>query len=284
MLSRSAPAKVNLGLHVLRRRPDGYHEIETVFAPVGWGDRLTAEPRDRLNVTTTDPALPTDKGNLVWKAAEVLAEWAGIVPRVGLHLDKRVPYGAGLGSGSSDAAAVLRLCTELWALDVPEADLARLGASLGADVPFFLGDGPALGTGLGTDLAPLAHPVGVPWRCPFPLVVVVPPVHVSTAEAYELITPRATDRPDLALAVMSDDLDRWRREVTNDFEAPVVGRHPEVGRELDRLRHHGAPWAALSGSGSAVVGAFERITEAEAAAGDAKASGARVWVEPAARG
>ena len=303
-LSRLAPAKVNLGLHVLRRRDDGFHEIETVFAPLSWADELTAEPHPGLAVTTSDPALPTDRGNLVWRAAEVLADWAGIAPQARLHLDKRVPYGAGLGSGSSDAAASLRLCADLWGLDVPEDVLHGLAEGLGADVPFFLKKGAMVGTGLGGDLAPLekrergregegkgrtrgnpelafaaSPPSASPWRCPFWLAVVVPPVHVSTAEAYALVTPNHQDRPDLAAAIASNDLARWRREVTNDFEAPVVRRHPEVGAVLTALRQSGAPWAALSGSGSAVVGAFEDGGAAEGAVAAARAKGARVWVE-----
>ena len=159
--------------------------------------------------------------------------WAGIAPEASLHLDKRVPYGAGLGSGSSDAAATLRLLSSLWRLDVPEAEMHRLASGLGADVPFFLTEGPALGTGLGADLAPLLGTDGSLWRCPFWLVVAVPPVHVSTAEAYALVSPEARDRPDLSAAVVSNDLSRWRREVGNDFEAPVVARHPEIGGALE---------------------------------------------------
>lgn len=277
--TRFAPAKVNLGLHVLRRRLDGYHEIETVFAPIGWADALTAEPHDALTLSTSDPDLPTDRGNLVWKAAAALAEWAGIEPHARLHLDKRVPYGAGLGSGSSDAAAALRLCAELWEVQIPEPDLHRLAAALGADVPFFLGEGAAIGTGLGDSLAPLTRADGTPWRCPFALCVVVPDVHVSTPEAYGLVTPNDRERPDLATAILSDDLGRWRREVTNDFEAPIAARFRAIGQALDGLRDAGAGWAALSGSGSSVVGAFERVGDAEAAAEAARACGGRVWVE-----
>ena len=287
-LSRLAPAKVNLGLHVLRRRADGFHELETVFAPLSWADEIRADAHDGLALTTSDGALPTDRGNLVWRAAELLAEHVGIRPRARLHLHKRVPYGAGLGSGSSDAAATLRLCADLWDLDVPEPDLHALAARLGADVPFFLRDslprtrsgGAMLGTGLGGDLAPIRTPDGARWRCPFALAVVVPPVHVRTAEAYALVTPRDGDRPDLAAAILSNDLERWRREVTNDFEAPVADRHPKIGAALASLRDSGAHWAALSGSGSAVVGAFEEVASAEAAAEAAREKGARVWVEP----
>ncbi|MDX1419144.1 MAG: 4-(cytidine 5'-diphospho)-2-C-methyl-D-erythritol kinase, partial [Rubricoccaceae bacterium] len=150
-----APAKINLGLHVLRRRADGFHDVETVLVPIGWADGLTARPAPGLRFTCSDPALPTDDGNLVVRAARALAGWAGVAPAAALHLAKRVPYGAGLGSGSSDAAHTLRLLARLWGLDVPADALHGLAAGLGSDVPFFLGDGPALATGRGEVLTPL---------------------------------------------------------------------------------------------------------------------------------
>src|SRR5690606_28184317 len=121
---------------------------------------------------------------------------------------------------------------------------------------------------------------GVPYRCPFALCVAVPPVHVATAEAYRLVRPDDTVRPDLAAAVRSDDLDRWRRAVTNDFGGPVVARHPAIAAAKRALLDAGAGWAAMSGSGSAVVGAFEAPAAAGAAAEALAAAGCRVWVEP----
>jgi 4-diphosphocytidyl-2-C-methyl-D-erythritol kinase len=277
---REAPAKLNLGLRVLRRRPDGYHDLETVFVPVGWADRLGASPADGLRMTGSDPDLPTDDGNLVVRAARALAEYADIEAHARLHLEKRVPYGAGLGSGSSDAAAALLLLAGLWGLDVPEADLLGLAAGLGSDVPFFLHGVPALATGRGERLTPLVGADGAPWQSPFWLVVAVPPVHVSTAEAYRAVTPDAAARPDLAAAVTSNDLGRWRREVANDFEGPVVARYPEVGSARDALLSAGAGYAAMSGSGSAVFGAFENGDDARAAAERLAASGRRTWTEP----
>lgn len=276
---RLAPAKVNLGLRIPRRRPDGYHELESVFLPLAWADTVSAEPASALSLTCSDPALPTDRGNLVWRAAEALSDWAGIAPEARLHLDKQVPYGAGLGSGSSDAAAALRLLAGLWRLEVPEPAMHGLAAGLGADVPFFLLDGPALATGTGTTLSPLHSAESEPYRCPFALVVAVPDVHVPTAEAYSWITPEAPDLPPLAEAVASNDLARWRAEVTNAFEAPVVERFPAVGALRDGLLARGAGWAALSGSGSAVVAAFEATRAAQDAADAARASGARVHLE-----
>lgn len=274
-----ARAKVNLGLHVLRRRPDGYHDVETVLLPIGWADTLEAVPVHDLGFTCSDAALPTDDGNLVVRAARALAAWAGIAPRAALHLDKRVPYGAGLGSGSSDAAHTLRLLAGLWDLEVPAADLRALAAALGSDVPFFLLDGPALATGRGEVLTPLRGEDGAPYRLPFALVVAVPLVHVATAEAYRLVTPQDGARPDLVAAVVSNDLDRWRQELTNDFEGPILALHPEVRAAKARLLAEGAGYAALSGSGAAVFGVFERAADAAAAAGALGAEGLRVWHE-----
>jgi 4-diphosphocytidyl-2-C-methyl-D-erythritol kinase len=264
---------------VLRRRADGYHDVETALLPIGWADRLEAAPAEGLHFTCSDPALPTGDGNLVVRTARALAAWAGIEPRAALHLDKRVPYGAGLGSGSSDAAHTLRLLAGLWGLDVPDDAFHALAAALGSDVPFFLLDGPALATGRGEILTPLRGEDGAPYRLPFALVVAVPPVHVATAEAYGLVTPDDRGRPDLAAAVSSNDLARWRRELTNDFEAPVLARHPEIRAAKERLLGEGAGYAALSGSGAAVFGVFEGEGAAEVAGAALRAQGCRVWIE-----
>ena len=275
--TRTAPAKLNLGLHVLRKRLDGYHDLESAFVPIGWSDVLTAAPATELTLSCSDPDLPTDGGNLVVRAARALAAHAGIEAHASLHLEKCVPYGAGLGSGSSDAATALRLLADLWRLGVPENEMHALAAGLGSDVPFFLDGVPALATGRGERLEPLVRPDGTPWRCPFWLVVAVPPVHVSTAEAYRAVTPRAENRSCIAATVVSDDLARWRRDLVNDFEAPIVARHPAIGEARDALVDAGAGYAAMSGSGSAVFGAFDAEAPARAAA---RLSGCRTWVEP----
>ena len=277
--ARRAPAKVNLGLHVLRRRPDGFHDLATVFLPLGWADRLSGRKADEITLATSDPGLPTDRSNLVVRAALALRQWAGD-PGLGavLHLEKRVPYGAGLGGGSSDAAAALRLLARLWAVDVSEAELHTLALDLGSDVPFFLDGVAAHGTGRGERLTPLLDADGRPYRCPFWLVVAVPPVHVSTAEAFAGVAPDDGPRPDLASAVASNDLARWRAEVTNDFQGPVEAVHPEVRAAREALLEAGAGHAMLSGTGSAVVGAFESEGAAVDAA-EALSASCRVWTE-----
>lgn len=277
--ARFAPAKVNLGLHVLRRRPDGFHDLATVFLPIGWSDRLSAGPARRLAFSSNDPHLPTGASNLVVRAAMALRLWMGDSARgATLRLEKNVPYGAGLGGGSSDAAATLRLLAELWSVDISEADLHDLALGLGSDVPFFLDGVPAHGTGRGERLVPLVGADGAPYRCPFWLVVVVPPVHVSTADAFARVTPDDRCRPGLAAAVVSNDLARWRAEVTNDFQASVEAAEPTIARTREALLRAGAACAVLSGTGSAVVGVFEQEDVARTA-GQRLAKTCRVWVE-----
>lgn len=275
-MQKDAPAKLNLGLHVRRRRPDGYHDLETVFVRIPWSDTLTAVPAERLVFTCSDPALPTDERNLCVRAARQLAAAFDVPCSAALHLEKRVPYGAGLGGGSSDAATTLRLLSDLWKLDATAPQLHALAAALGSDVPFFLGPAAAHATGRGERLEPLIDPATQePYQLPFATVVVVPPVQVSTAEAYRMVRPNDTARPDLRAVVCSNDLARWRAELVNDFERPVLEAYPAVQSALDALRDAGAGYAALSGSGSAVFGVFEDATRATAAAEAARLNGHR---------
>lgn len=281
VLTRIAPAKINLGLHVLRQRGDGYHDVETVLVRIGWADRLTAAPADALRFTCSDPALPTGTGNLCVQAARRLARAFDVERGAALHLEKRLPYGAGLGGGSSDAAATLRLLRELWSLEASMARLHAIAADIGADVPFFLQDAPAaVASGRGDVLRPLLSKDGDPYRIPFSLVVVVPGAQVSTAAAYARVQPHETGRPGLAALVRSDDLSRWRAELKNDFAPVVFAAHPEIEAARDLLMDAGAGYAALTGSGGAVFGVFADGGAAEAAAEAARQSGHRVHREP----
>ncbi len=276
-LRRSAPAKLNLGLHVLRLRADGYRDIETIFLPIAWHDTITVTPSDALTLSCSDPNLPTDERNLVLRAALRLSDVLGGSRGARLHLDKHLPYGAGLGSGSSDAAHTLRLLCTLWGVDLPHAQLEALAAELGSDVPFFLGDDPAYATGRGEQLSMLSGSDGEIYRCPFALVVATPPLHVSTARAYALVVPNDEHRPDLRVVVGSNDLERWRRELVNDFEAPVCAHYPELGHVRQALLDAGAGYAAMSGSGSSFWGAFEDSAQALAAAHALSKQGMRTW-------
>ena len=278
MPDRAAPAKLNLGLHVLRRRPDGYHDLDTVFVALPWHDTLAAAPAADLRLTVEGADLPVGDDNLVVRAARVLAAHAGVTAGAALRLDKRLPHGAGLGGGSSDAAAALRLLADLWRLDVPADTMHALARGLGADVPFFLDPRPMRATGIGDVLAPLVDDGGDPYVLPFPLVVAVPEgVRVSTAEAYRLVRPNDRDRADVGAVVASNDLDRWRRDLVNDFEAPVVAAHPPLAALRAALADAGAAYVSMSGSGAAFCGVFEDEAAATGAAEALRFAGHVVW-------
>jgi 4-diphosphocytidyl-2-C-methyl-D-erythritol kinase len=257
----AAPAKVNLVLDVLGRRPDGYHEIRTVFQAVDLADevRVVLGPVGiRVHVTGAD--VGPEKENLAYRAAEKFVAAFGAGGRgYDIHLTKRIPAGAGLGGGSSDAAAVLR-CLSVLASAPPSADeVGILGSELGSDVAFFLGASTlALGVGKGERLSPML---------PLPeahLVLALPPVHVGTADAYRALARGPWD-PGSVPAKPTPSLGDWTDAAAvlhNDFEAAVAAAHPEIASSLDALRASGARAAALSGSGAASFGIFQDAGEA----------------------
>lgn len=264
-LTEQASAKINLGLHVLRKRPDGYHDIETVFHRVDWNDTITAEPADQLSLTCSDPELPTDRRNLCLQAAHRLRDVFDVSGGAHLHLEKRIPYGAGLGGGSSDAAATLRLLRRLWGLSLTPQQLQEVAQEIGADVSFFLRSEPAAyATGRGDDLTPL-HQEDEPYRLPFPVLVAVPPIEVETPWAYRQVTPSNENRPALRDLVRANDLSSWQSRLTNDFEAPIVDAFPMVEALRERLTIHSDVYVSLTGSGGAVYAVFPSRELAEEA-------------------
>lgn len=265
VLAEQAPAKINLGLHVLRERPDGYHDIETVFHRIDWTDTITAEPAERLSLTCSDPELPTDERNLCLQAAYRLREDLEVRRGARLHLEKRIPYGAGLGGGSSDAAATLRLLVRLWGVSPSLERLQKTAREIGADVPFFLMDEPAAyAAGRGDDLTPL-YVDGTPYQLPFPVLVAVPPIGVETPWAYGQVTPADTNRPELRDLVRANDIRSWQDRLTNDFEAPIAEAFPAVAELRDQLATYPDAYVSLSGSGGAVYAIFPSIEWAERA-------------------
>ncbi len=284
-MTLEAPAKINLGLHVLRKRDDGFHDLESVFLRIGWADRLSFAYAEGLSMTCSDPSLPTDGSNLCMRAAQAVLNaadsWvpdAQDVPiGLAIHLEKRVPHGGGLGGGSSDAATCLEATNEQIGSPLSLSLLHDLAAAIGSDVPFFLmKEGVALGTGRGEILSPMAFPRALrdTW-----LVVVAPDVGISTAEAYGGISPRDGDRPDLSRLVRDGTLDEWRAELVNDFETSLFPSYPQVAELKDQLYAAGAGYASMSGSGSAVFGVF--TTEAAAQAAMAQlGEDKRSWVGP----
>jgi 4-diphosphocytidyl-2-C-methyl-D-erythritol kinase len=250
-LELTACAKINLALEVLNRRPDGYHEIATVMQTVDLADRLVLEEADELTVRTSAPGVPTDERNLAYRAAATLREAAGLERGVRIALDKRIPVGAGLGGGSTDAAAVLAGLNRLWGLRWPVARLQELAVGLGMDVPFFLRGGAALATGRGERLAPIDSAA-------LALVLVNPRFALSTAEVYGRVTPAMYSDGSLARRMAKALAGRRPGRVAaglhNGLEPAVRAAHPAIGQMQAALLAAGALGAAMSGSGPTVFG------------------------------
>ena len=194
-----------------------------------------------------------------------------------MHLDKRLPFGAGLGGGSSDAATTLLLVNEFMNINADPITLYELATRLGSDVPFFLESGALLASGRGEMLSPFLNEKDERYELPFDVGVVVPPIHVSTAGAYQNITPRGYGRVDLCELVRTNDLERWRAELVNDFEPTVFRKYPVIGEIKRHLLRLGAGYASMSGSGSAVYGLFEDREERKEALEFFKSKNMQVW-------
>lgn len=260
-----APAKVNLFLRVFDARPDGYHEIETLFQAVDLADRVRVElGGDGVRLDVEGARLGAEQDNLAYRAATRLLAELGRSDGARITLEKRIPVGAGLGGGSSDAAAVLRCLAALASVPLDDPRLRRIGAGLGSDVPFFLGLRPlAAGRGRGDVLEPFA---------PLPasdLVLVSPPVHVSTGWAYRALDEARRTRGSGGGPALRGRPSSWRdvvAEAHNDFQDLVAAAHPEVARALAALRAAGGRVALMSGSGSTCFGVFAERASAERAA------------------
>lgn len=253
-------AKVNLTLEVLGKRSDGYHELSTVLQAVDLFDRVTVETAGSISLETSDPALPTDDGNLIVRAAKLLREAAGVEAGARIVLDKRIPVAAGLGGGSSDAAATLWGLNRLWGLRWRRERLMALAVRIGMDVPFFLGPGRALGTGRGEVLKPLPTGGG------YAMVLVNPGVPLSTQEVYGRVPqgwraePEGTKR--LIGALKTRNAVKVAEALTNHLEHWVEPAMPVIGRMKAALLAAGALGVAMSGSGPTVFGVARSLAQA----------------------
>ncbi|MDR0543846.1 MAG: 4-(cytidine 5'-diphospho)-2-C-methyl-D-erythritol kinase [Odoribacteraceae bacterium] len=250
-------AKINLGLFVTGKRPDGFHDIETIFYPIALRDILEihlADGRGQCLLRCTGEASGPAADNLVARAYRLLSADFPL-PSARVHLHKRVPAGAGLGGGSSDGAFTLKALDALCDLQLGEARLREYAARLGSDCPFFISGQPVVARGRGEIMSPLD--VNLTGRA---VVVVKPPRSVSTAGAYRLLPPSPPARASLARAVQQPP-ERWTG-VENDFEKVVAALVPEVREIKERLLAEGALYASMTGSGSAVYGIFDRPPEA----------------------
>ena len=270
-----AHAKINLDLRVLGPRPDGYHELRTVFQSIALHDVIECVPRDGpFAIDCATAGVPLDRSNLVWRAAEAL--WRALrrpaqLRDVVIRLHKNIPLQAGLGGGSADAAATLIALARLWSVPVRPAQLTDVAAALGADVPFFLSGGTALGLGRGDEVYPLAD-LPRHW-----IVLLVPGFGVSTSDAYNWYDAER----DLRVSAREPQHvpGPWpsrAAQMVNDLEAPIARHHPEIDQMRTALRRAGALAAAMSGSGSAVFGLFQKRSDALTAVERLSGSGWKV--------
>jgi 4-diphosphocytidyl-2-C-methyl-D-erythritol kinase len=247
-----AYAKINWSLRITGKRADGFHDLETLFQTISLHDTLTFRESDRLSLTCDDPSIPVDDRNLVLRAARALG-----APPVAIELKKAIPAGGGLGGGSSDAAAVLVALSKHFGIDKPLADLAL---ALGSDVPFFLTGGTAYATGRGEVLTPMPNVDRIP------LLLLIPEERVSTASAFAALRhfspPIGVER---YRTIIDGGSLLHADELANDFEELIFALLPWLRELKTRLVEAGALWAAMSGSGSTIVGAFGRPAERDAA-------------------
>jgi len=249
------PAKINWVLRILGRRDDGFHEVATVLQAIDLWDELEISTSDTLELTCNDSTIPADSSNLVWKAAAALASAAaGNVPGARIHLRKTIPAGGGLGGGSSNAAGALAGLSAFWKLSMSQEELAAVGSTLGADVPFFLYGGTAVGTGKGDQIQT------IPFAGEKLILLGFPPVSISTAEVYRRFGAKLT-LPEIGVNLaglhglkLPENKDFGF--AVNDLESVVLSGWSELKHFRDALLEQGGQHAMLSGSGSTVLGVF----------------------------
>lgn len=249
-----SPAKINLGLQVLNKRKDGYHNINTVFYPVNIFDELEFSPSEQISVTTVGMNLPMEE-NIVYQAAFKLRKKIGIQMGADIKLTKRLPSGAGLGAGSANAAITLLALKSMWKSDISNTELLIIAQSLGADVPFFLRKGAAVGASRGEKL----NYIG--WQAKHKIAIVSPDIHISTPEAYRALgrtdkSPSPIDFP--KILYRSDENPSLLNMLTNDFEAYAFSAYPEIKAIKKKLYSEGAVFSMMSGSGSSIFAFFEK--------------------------
>ena len=281
MLRSAAPAKVNLCLHVAPTGADRYHPLASLVAFADVGDVLTARPGDGLSLAVEGPfgaVLAGEGDNLVLRAARAVAEAAGVRPDVAFVLDKRLPVASGLGGGSADAAAALRLTRDLLAPGMDDAALEALAFHLGADVAMCVRSRPSWAEGRGERLEP------VDWLPPLPGVLVNPGLPSPTGavyRAYDAGPPRAADRPEPPADVSVEGVITWLGDQRNDLEAPSIGLTPGAGDALGTLADTpGVALARMSGSGASVFGLCASVEDAKAVADHLRRRHGDWWVTP----
>ncbi len=250
-------AKINIGLDVVGRRSDGYHNIKTIMQKVSLNDIITVEKSDVITITSSASHIPTDERNLAYKAILAFGEYTGLDAKLSVHIQKRIPTQAGLGGGSSNAATVLTALNEIYETELSVKELSDIAVHLGADVPFFLAHSPSFCEGIGEIITPVEEAFP-----PYYVLIIKPRFSISTREAYEMMDSTGiTLRPDFSdilEGLRNEDQEKLRCGAINVFEDYARTKYPEIDEIKNELLSVGALAAFMSGSGSSIVGIFKR--------------------------
>ena len=244
--------KINLGLSILAKRADGYHELETVFYPIAISDALEILPADNLTLTQTGITVPGDPSqNLCLKAYHLLKKDFSTLPAVQMHLHKNIPMGAGLGGGSSDGTTALMILNQQFTLGLNDQQLIAYASQLGSDCPFFVYNKACHATGRGEVLTPIQLDLSN-----YQFLLVHPGVHIATSWAFQQLNPHI--KSESILAIIEKPITDWKNYLINDFEAPVFKAEPKLSVIKDQIYQLGAIYASMSGSGSSLFGIFPK--------------------------
>lgn len=241
--------KINLGLNITEKRPDGYHNLESYFYPIQWQDALEVIESDSLKMDITGIQIPGEvTSNLCIKAYHLLAKDFDIPP-VHIHLHKVIPTGTGLGGGSADGSFMLKLLNDFYRLGINKEKLAEYALQLGSDCPFFVYNKPAIATGRGEKL--IFEDEFLKGKY---IQIVCPGIHISTAEAFKKITPKFNECS--IKEILESPMKKWQDKLVNDFEAWAIHQNPLIGEIKERMYQQGALYASMSGSGSSIFGIY----------------------------
>jgi len=242
-------AKINLGLNILSKREDGYHNISSCFYPVPWCDILEIIPSDQLKFTSSGIGIPGDESNNLCIQAYRLLKRDFNIPNVHIHLHKIIPIGAGLGGGSSDCAFTLKMLKDMFCLKLSDDQLENYAGTLGSDCPFFIKNKPTMVSGTGNQFKTTSLSLSGN-----AIVIAYPKIHISTLEAYAGITPMIPEQS--IMDIISEPIFNWKSKLKNDFEKTLLKNYPEIINIKELMYEYGANYASMTGSGSAVFGIF----------------------------